>query len=154
LKETGTAQNRENREEALSTAYSLFSLFPPVHCLFLIGDHAMQAVDLETRMSRLEKEHHNLTVRIQKLEKQKRSSFPVFVANVVLLVSTGLLAGYLGFFRFLPWRMEQLPLQAGRVEAQEFILQDRDGGTRARVMVTNEGWRVADEKGNTVYAKP
>ena len=114
----------------------------------------MQAVDLETRMSRLEKEHHNLTVRIQKLEKQKRSSFPVFVANVIDLVSAGLLAGYLGFFRFLPWRMEQLPLQAGRVEAQEFVLQDRDGAMRARVMVTNEGWRLADEKGNVLYGKP
>jgi len=114
----------------------------------------MQAVDLETRMSRLEKEHHNLTVRTQKLEKQKRSSFPVFVANVILLVSAGLLAGYLGFFRFLPWRMEQLPLQAGRVEAQEFVLQDRDGATRARVTVTNEGLRFMDEKGNTLYAKP
>ena len=114
----------------------------------------MQAVDLETRMSRLEKEHHNLTVRIQKLEKQKKSSFPVFVANVILLISAGLLAGYLGFFRFLPWRMEQLPLQAGRVEAQEFVLQDRDGAARARVTVTNEGLRLMDEKGNTLYAKP
>ena len=114
----------------------------------------MQAVDLETRMSRLEKEHHNLTVRIQKLEKEKKSSFPVFVANIILLVSAGILAGYLGFFRFLPWRMEQLPLQAGRVEAQEFVLQDRDGATRARVSVANDGFRLVDEKGNALYSKP
>jgi hypothetical protein len=114
----------------------------------------MQAVDLDGRMSRLEKEHHNLTARIQKLEKQKKSSFPVFVANVILLVSAELLAGYLGSFRFLPWRMEQLPLQAGRVEAQEFVLQDRDGATRARLTVTNDGFHLMDEKGNALYTKP
>ena len=113
----------------------------------------MQAVDLETRMSRLEKEHHNLMARIQKLEKQKRSSFPVFVANVILLVSAGLLAGYLGSFRSLPW-MEKLPLQAGRIEAQEFVLQDREGATRARLTVTNDGFRLVDEKGNAIYTKP
>lgn len=114
----------------------------------------MQAVDLDVRMSRLEKENHNLTVRLQKLEKQKKSSFPVFVANVILLVSVGLLAGYLGFFRFLPWRMEQLPLNAGRVEAQEFVLQDRDGATRARLTVTNDGFQFVDHQGNTLYSKP
>jgi hypothetical protein len=114
----------------------------------------MQAVDLETRMSRLEKEHHNLTVRIQKLEKQRKSSLPVFAANVVLLISAGLLACYLGFFRFLPWHIEQLPLQAGRVEAQEFVLQDREGATRARLTVTNDGFRLVDEKGNALYSKP
>jgi len=114
----------------------------------------MQVVDLETRMSRLEKENHNLTARLQKVEKQRRSSFPVFVANVILLVSAGLLAGYLGFFRFLPWRMEQLPLQAGRVEAQEFVLQDRDGAVRARLTLTNEGFHLLDHQGNTLYSKP
>src|SRR5437879_13648671 len=114
----------------------------------------MQAVDLETRMSRLEKEHHNLTVRIQKLEKQKKSSFPVFVANVILLISAGLLAGYLGFFRFLPWRMEQLPLQAGRVEAQEFVLQDRVGATGARATATYEGLRLVAGTGSSRAGKP
>jgi hypothetical protein len=114
----------------------------------------MQAVDLDTRMSRLEKEHHNLAARLQKLEKQKRSSFPIFVANVVLLVSAGLLAGYLGFFRFLPWRMEHLPLQAGRVNSQEFVLEDQAGVVRARLTVTNDGFQVLDHQGNTLYSKP
>jgi hypothetical protein len=114
----------------------------------------MQAVDLDTRMSRLEKENHNLAARLQKLEKQKRSSFPIFVANVVLLVSAGLLAGYLGFFRFLPWRMEHLPLQAGRVNSQEFVLEDRDGAIRARLSVTNDGFQLLDHEGKTLYSKP
>ena len=114
----------------------------------------MPVVDLDVRMSQLEKEIHNLAARLQKLEKQRKSSFPVFVANVILLVSIGLLAGYLGFFRFLPWRMEQLPLQAGRVEAQEFVLQDRDGATRARLTVTTEGFQFVDHQGNTLYSRP
>lgn len=114
----------------------------------------MQAVDLDARMSRLEKENHNLAARLQKLEKQRKSSFPVFVANVILLVLVGLLAGYLGFFRFLPWKTEPLPLQAGRVEAQEYVLQDRDGATRARLTVTTEGFQVVDQQGNTLYSKP
>ena len=111
----------------------------------------MQAVDIDVRISQLEKEHHNLAARIQKLEKQRKSSVPVFVANVVLLISAGLLAGYLGFF---PRGMEQLPLEARRVEAREFVLQDRDGATRARLTVTNDGFRLVDEKGNVLYAKP
>jgi hypothetical protein len=118
----------------------------------------MQAVDLDARMSRLEKENHNLTARLQKLEKQKRSSFPVFVANVILLVSAGLLAGYLGYFRYLddylPQGVQKLPLQAGRVEAQEFILQDRQGATRARLTVTSEGFQLMDHQGKTLYSKP
>jgi hypothetical protein len=114
----------------------------------------MQVVDLETRMSRLEKENHNLTTRLQNFEKLRRSSFPVAVANVILLVSAGLLASYLGFFRLLPWKMEQLPLQAGKVEAQEFVLQDRDGNLRARLTFTNEGFQLLDQKGNTLYSKP
>jgi hypothetical protein len=111
----------------------------------------MQTVDTDVRISQLEKEHHNLAARIQKLEKQRKSSFPVLVANVILLISAGLLAGYLGFF---PRGMEQLPLEARRVEAQEFVLQDRDGTTRARLMVTNDGFRLVDEKGNALYSKP
>jgi hypothetical protein len=114
----------------------------------------MQAVDLDARMSRLEKENHNLTARLQKLEKQKRSSFPVFVANVILLVSAGLLASYMGLLQFLPWRLVQLPLQAGRVEAQEFVLQDRDGAVRARLVVTTDGFQFMDQQGKTLYAKP
>jgi hypothetical protein len=111
----------------------------------------MQTVDLDVRMGQLEKEHHNLTARIQKLEKQRRSSVPVFVANVILLVSAGLLAGYLGFF---PRGMEQLPLEARRVEAQEFVLHDREGATRARLTVTNDGFRLVDDRGNALYSKP
>jgi hypothetical protein len=114
----------------------------------------MQAIDLDERMSRLEKENHNLATRLQKLEKQRKSSFPVFVAHVILLVTAGLLAGYLGFFRFLPWQVEHLPLQAGRIEAQEYILQDRDGALRARLTVTDDGFRVLDQQGNALYSKP
>ena len=114
----------------------------------------MQAIDLDARMSQLEKENHNLAARLQKLEKQRRSSFPVFIANVILLVCAGLLAGYLGFFRFLPWPVERLPVQAGRVEAQEYILQDRDGVLRARLTVTNDGFRLLDPQGNAIYSKP
>jgi len=111
----------------------------------------MQTVDTDVRMSQLEKEHHNLAARIQKLEKQRKSSVPVFVANVVLLISAGLLAGYLGFF---PRGMEQLPLEARRVQAQEFVLQDRDGATRARLTVTNDGFRLLDDQGNVLYSRP
>jgi len=114
----------------------------------------MQAVDLDARMSRLEKENHSLTARLQKLEKQKGSSVPVFIANVILLVSAGLLASYMGLFRFLPMRMVQLPLPAGRVEAQEFVLHDRDGTTRAQLTVTTDGFQLVDQQGKTLYAKP
>jgi hypothetical protein len=114
----------------------------------------MQAIDLDARVAQLEKEIHNLAARLQKVEKQRKSSFPVFVANVILLVSAGLLAGYLGFLRFLPWPVEHLPLQAGRVEAQEYVLQDRDGAPRARLVVTNDGFRFLDPQGNAIYAKP
>jgi hypothetical protein len=114
----------------------------------------MQVVDLETRVSRLEKENHNLSSRVQKLESQRRSSFPVFVANVILLVSAGLLAGYLGFFRFLPLRIERLPLQAGRVQAQEFVLEDQGGIPHARLTLTTDGFQLLDRQGTTIYSKP
>ena len=111
----------------------------------------MPTIDLDVRMSRLEKENHSLAARLQKLEKQRRSSIPVFLANVILLVAAGLLAGYLGCF---PRGMEQLPLQARRVQAQEFVLEDRDGALRARLTVTNDGFRLVDEQGNTLHSKP
>jgi cell division septal protein FtsQ len=111
----------------------------------------MQAPDLDTRVTRMEKEHHNLAARLKTLEKQRRSSLPAFLAHVILLVSAGLLIGYLGFY---PAWVDRLPLQARKVEAEEYLLRSKDGTILARLIITNDGFRFEDEQGNTLFSKP
>jgi hypothetical protein len=111
----------------------------------------MQTPDFETRMTRLEKENHSLTARLKTLEKQRRSTVPAFLANVILLISAGLLVGYLGFF---PAGVNRLPLQAGKVEADEYILRGKEGTVYARLIVTNEGFRFEDEQGKVIFERP
>jgi hypothetical protein len=50
--------------------------------------------------------------------------------------------------------MEHLPLQANRVNAQEFVLEDQAGAIRARLTVTNDGFQLLDHEGKTLYSKP
>src|SRR5260370_12225288 len=111
----------------------------------------MQTPDFETRMTRLEKENHSLAARLKTLEKQRRSTVPAFLANVILLISAGLLVGYLGFF---PSGVDRLPLQAGKVEADEYILRGKEGTVYARLIVTNEGFRFEDEQGKALFERP
>jgi hypothetical protein len=111
----------------------------------------MQVPDFETRMARLEKESHNLAARLKALEKQRRSPIPAFVANVILLISAGLLVGYLGFF---PAGMDRLPLQAKRIEAEEYLLRGKEGTIHARLIISNEGFRLEDEQGKTIFSQP
>jgi hypothetical protein len=111
----------------------------------------MQTPDLETRMTRLEKENHNLAARLKVLEKQRRSSIPAFLAHVILLASAGLLVGYLGFF---PAWADRLPMQARKVEAEEYVLRGKEGTVYARLIITNEGFRFEDEQGKTLFSKP
>ncbi len=111
----------------------------------------MQTPDFETRMTRLEKENHSLAARLKTLEKQRRSTVPAFLANVILLISAGLLVGYLGFF---PAGVDRLPLQARKVEAEEFVLRGKGGTIHARLIITNEGFQLEDEQGKTLFSKP
>jgi hypothetical protein len=111
----------------------------------------MPTPDLATVVARLEKENRNLLSRVEKLEKRRGSSIPALIANVLLLVSAGLLASYLGL---LPPAVDRLPLAARTVEAEEFILRPKDGPVRARVALDEKGFRVIDEKGKSLLARP
>jgi hypothetical protein len=111
----------------------------------------MQTPDFETRVARLEKENYTLKGRLEKLEKRRRTYIPEFLANVLLLLAAGVLVGYLGFF---PRGVDRLPLQARTVEAEEFVLRNREGVVQARLVLTDTGFRFVDEQGKTLFAKP
>jgi hypothetical protein len=111
----------------------------------------MPTPDLEAALARLEKENRNLTSRLEKLEKQRRSSIPALIANVFLLVMAGLLANYLGLF---PPPIETLPLRARTVEAQEFIIRNRDGRVQARSVVDDKGARFVGTAGKPLPERP
>lgn len=104
----------------------------------------MPMPDLASVVARLEQENRNLVKRVEKLEKQRGSSLAALLANVLLLVTAGLLADYLGLF---PSQVERLPIQARSVASEEFIVRTREGQTRARLVADEKGFRVLDASG-------
>jgi len=107
----------------------------------------MPTTDLESVVTRLEKENRNLLTRLEKLEKKQGFSVAVFVANVVLLLCAGLLGGYLGLY---PRNFNQLPLRARSVETEELIVRSPNGPGFARVVVDAKGYRVLDEQNKPI----
>jgi hypothetical protein len=90
----------------------------------------MPVTDLNTQVAKLEKDCRNLQSRLEKLER-RRGWFGAALGNVLLLVLAGLIADYLGWF---PPAVDRLPLAARSVEAEEFVLKDRAGTVRARLV--------------------
>jgi hypothetical protein len=111
----------------------------------------MPTPDIESVVARLEKENRNLVTRLERLEKQRRSSIPAVLASVILLVCAGLLANYLGFY---PPPIERLPLSARRVDAQEFIIRNEQGQLQARLVASGKGFQVLDAGGKTIWSRP
>ena len=70
------------------------------------------APDIAALVARMEKENRNLISRVESLEKRRGSTIAAAIANFLLIVNTGLLAGYLGLF---PSRVQRLPLDARSV---------------------------------------
>ena len=104
----------------------------------------MPVTDLNTQVAKLERDCRNLQTRLEKLEK-RRGWFAAALGNVLLLVLAGLMADYLGWF---PPAVDRLPLAARTVEAEEFVLRDRAGIVRARLVPEGDrGFRVLE--GNT-----
>ena len=104
----------------------------------------MPVTDLNTQVAKLERDCRNLQTRLEKLEK-RRGWFAAALGNVLLLVLAGLMADYLGWF---PPAVDRLPLAARSVEAEEFVLRDRAGIVRARLVPEGDrGFRVLE--GNT-----
>jgi hypothetical protein len=104
----------------------------------------MPVTDLNTQVAKLERDCRNLQTRLEKLEK-RRGWFAAALGNVLLLVLAGLMADYLGWF---PPAVDRLPLAARTVEAEEFVLMDRAGIVRARLVPEGDrGFRVLE--GNT-----
>jgi hypothetical protein len=106
-------------------------------------------MDIQAALNRLEQENRNLIKRLEKLEKKRGTALAAFVANVILLVSAGLLIGYLGLF---PPGVERLPLEARTVTAGEFILHN--GSQRARFSVDSHGLHVIDANGKPIGIRP
>jgi hypothetical protein len=105
----------------------------------------MPVTDLNTQVTKLQKDLHNLQSRLEKLER-RRGWFAAALGNVLLLVLAGLMADYLGWF---PPAVDRLPLAARTVEAEEFVLRDRAGTIRARLIPEGDrSYRLLD--GNTV----
>jgi len=105
----------------------------------------MPVTDLNTQVAKLEKDYRNLQARLDKLERRRGGWLAAGLANVLLLVLAGLLADYLGWF---PPAVDLLPLAAKSVEAEEFVLRDRAGTVRARLVPEgNRGYRLLE--GNT-----
>jgi hypothetical protein len=109
------------------------------------------APDLAPVVARLEKENRNLVTRLEKLERRRGSAIAALIANVILLVSAGLLAGYLGFF---PPGVDRLPLQARTVETLAVILTNAAGTPQARLTADEKGVRLVDQKGKSLPLKP
>jgi hypothetical protein len=111
--------------------------------------------DLASTVARLEKENRHLITRLEitrleKLEKQQGISYTALVANVVLLLCAALLVIYMGL---IPLGTTRLPLRAGTVNAEEFVLSGVDGKVRARMVVDDKGFRVLDRAGKTLYSQ-
>jgi len=104
----------------------------------------MPATDLNAQVTKLERDCRNLQSRLEKLER-RRGWFAAALGNVLLLVLAGLMADYLGWF---PPAVDRLPLVARTVAAEEFLLRDRAGTVRARLVPEGDrGYRVLE--GNT-----
>jgi hypothetical protein len=110
----------------------------------------MPMPDLASAVDRLEKDNRNLIKRVEKLEKERRSSIPALIANVILLVSAGLLASMLGLF---PPPIERLPLHAKTVTAEEFVVRNPEGHIRFRLLADDKGYRFIDASGKTITAR-
>jgi hypothetical protein len=110
----------------------------------------MPVSDFEAAVNRLETENRNLVKRLERLEKRQASSILALLANVLLLVSVGLLADYLGLF---PPAVNRLPLQAKTVAAEEFVILNGEGAAVARVVVDGRGVQVLDEHGKQLFPR-
>jgi hypothetical protein len=109
----------------------------------------MPVNDLNTQVTKLEKDLRNLQSRLEKLE-GRRGWLAAGLGNVLLLVLAGLLADYLGWF---PPRVDRLPLAARSVEAEEFVLRDRAGTVRVRLVPEGDrSYRILE--GNNAAQKP
>jgi hypothetical protein len=106
--------------------------------------------ELENQVARLEKEIHNIIKRLEKVERVHRFSLAAFLANVLLLVSLGILAGYLGFY---PPGVERLPLKARTVEADQITIRSADGTVRGHLTVDDKGAHFVDDQGKPL-ARP
>jgi hypothetical protein len=105
----------------------------------------MPVTDLNAQVAKLEKDFRHLQSRLEKLER-RRGWFAAALGNILLLVLAGLMADYLGWF---PPAVDRLPLAARTVEAEEFVLRDRAGTVRARLVPEGaRGYRVLE--GNAV----
>jgi hypothetical protein len=111
----------------------------------------MPVTDLNTQVAKLERDYRNLQARLEKLE-GRRGWFAAALGNVLLLVLAGLMADYLGWF---PPAVDRLPLAARRVEAEEFVLRDRAGTVRARLVPEGDrGYRVVEANTGQKPARP
>lgn len=107
--------------------------------------------NLAKQVERLERDNRQLLERVAKLEKQKGSFLAALLGNALLLVVAGLLVGYLGFF---PKEVDRLPLSARKVEAEEFVLRNKEGAVLARLQVTDNGFQFLDASGAVLFSKP
>ncbi len=111
----------------------------------------MPVTDVNTQLAKLDRDFRNLQTRLEKLE-SRRGWFAAALGNVLLLVLAGLMADYLGWF---PPAVDRLPLAARSVQAEEFVLRDRAGTVRARLVPeADRGYRLLEGNIATKQARP
>jgi hypothetical protein len=85
------------------------------------------------RLEKLEREYSHLVTRLERLEKQKSSWLPSFLGALLLLLLTGLVLDYLGFF---PPAVQRLPLSAKTVDTEEILLRGPNGKPWGKLQVS------------------